>query len=816
MNSLQLEPKIPFSKGVPPKGKLLKSRKPMGMTLEEWQIALRRESAGEQKFTLKNLRPKEPVFSDFSVTNRGTKKKYRVLIRSQHLGENYCDCPDFIINTLGTCKHIEYALARLKQRPGYGRMLVQGYQARGSEIILRYGAKRDVVFRPGSVGSPFLTRLASKYFDAQGILKPEAYFQFETFLKRAKENGETLRCLEDVLAFIAQVRDQKTLKEKVSHIFSKETPNSFFKERLKVPLYPYQKEGALFAARAGRSLIADDMGLGKTIQAIAAAEILSMVAGVERVLVVCPTSLKHQWKQEISKFAARTVEVVEGSLTSRIQKYKTGSFYKITNYDTIHRDLDRIGKWRPDLIILDEAQRIKNWKTRTAQNVKKLQSEYAIVLTGTPLENRLEELHSIVEFVDRFHLGPAFRFLHDHQTLDDHGKVVGYRALSKIKETLKPILIRRTKQEVLKQLPERLEKNFFVPMTEEQWSYHDENRETAARIVAKWRKVGFLTEKDQHILMCALQNMRMVCDSTYLLNEESHWGPKVDEFGSLVSDLLEEPARKVVVFSQWLKMHALLADRLKSKRIGHILFHGGVPSKERGKLIQQFKEDSDTRIFLSTDAGGLGLNLQNATAVLNMDLPWNPAVLEQRIGRVHRLGQRQPVQVFNFISQGTIEHSMLDLLAFKKSLFSGVLDDGQDEIFMGGSRLKRFMESVEKVTASIPTVMPAGLNGGEDKTKGVQGFAQKENRQEGPAREQKLFSEALMAGASFLEKLGKAYAKGNGLQDNGNASMQKGEGSLPKICQDDHTGESYLKLPLPKPAAIEKAMEWLGAFTRSL
>ena len=198
-----------------------------------------------------------------------------------------------------------------------------------------------------------------------------------------------------------------------------------------------------------------------------------------------PTSLKHQWQQEIEKFTGRPALVVEGMLARRAELYGEPSFYKITNYDVISRDLEAIRRWQPDVVILDEAQRIKNWKTRTAQTVKQLESKHAIVLTGTPLENRLEELHSIVEFVDRFHLGPLFRFLDGHQHVDEDGRVVGYRDLSSISKTLEPILIRRTKDKVLQELPERLEKRFFVPMTEPQMNYHEENRETVARLVAE-------------------------------------------------------------------------------------------------------------------------------------------------------------------------------------------------------------------------------------------------------------------------------------------------------------------------------------------
>ena len=279
---------------------------------------------------------------------------------------------------------------------------------------------------------------------------------------------------------------------------------------IKVPLYPYQFEGAVFAARAGRCIIADEMGLGKTIQAIAAAEIMARNFGVERVLIVCLTSLKYQWQQEIVKFCSRDTTIIEGQYPARMRGYETATFYTIANYEQVFRDIESVRRLYWDLIILDETQRIKNWKTRTSQAIKSLLSQYAIALTGTPLENRLEELHTIVAFIDKFRLGPLFRFLHNHQIVEEEtGKVTGYRDLTRIGATLGPILLRRMKKEVLSQLPERIDKNFFVPMTPEQTAIHEDNRGTVAKIVAKWRRFKHLSESDRKRLMIALQYMRM-------------------------------------------------------------------------------------------------------------------------------------------------------------------------------------------------------------------------------------------------------------------------------------------------------------------
>jgi superfamily II DNA or RNA helicase len=776
--------------------KVSRTRKPDDMVLEDWQIALRRQFAQTQRFGVRNIGA-EPVFSEFTVTNPQTKGEYRVAIRGERLGDNFCSCPDFAVNTLGTCKHIEFALAKLRRRRGGVKTLARGFHPAYSEIYLRYGAKREVVFRAGTDCPEALCRLAGEYFDSQGILSPEGCLRFDVFLKEAETFRHDLRCYEDAITFIAQVRDRAALRKRIEHAFPDGPDSAAFKKLLKVDLYPYQRKGALFAAQAGRSLIADDMGLGKTIQAIAAVEILARTAGLERVLVVCPTSLKHQWKQEIEKVSNRSVQVVEGLAVSRAQCYACDSFYKVANYEIIDRDLELVGRWRPDMVVLDEAQRIKNWRTLRAQTTKKLDSQYAVVLTGTPLENRLEELHSIVEFVDRFRLGPMFRFLAEHQHVDEHGRVIGYHGLSRISESLEPILVRRTKNEVLKELPERMEKNYFVPMTPQQLEHHEDNRETVARIVNKWRRLGFLSETDQRILMIALQNMRMSCNSTYLLDKETDYGTKADELVTLLNEVFERPDAKAVVFSQWLGTHEVLLKRLTSSRHGHVLFHGGIPGPKRRGLIGQFKEDPNCRLFLSTDAGGVGLNLQNATTVVNMDLPWNPAVLEQRIGRIHRLGQHRPVRVVNFVSERTIEHGMLSVLKFKQSLFTGVLDKGKDEVFLGGTRLKRFMESVDKATGAIPESMP---DGAETPEKAPSGQAAAKAPAQG-------WGELISAGVSFLNQLGQALSGG---------AAAPGDSSPIQIESDPATGQRHVRVPIPPKETLVRLAGLLHEWSKKI
>src|ERR1700690_4353957 len=195
--------------------------------------------------------------------------------------------------------------------------------------------------------------------------------------------------------------------------------------------------------------------------------------------------------------------------------------------------------------------------------------------------------------------------------------------------------------------------------------------------------------------------MRRSCNSTYLLDQETDHGVKADELAALFEDVFAEPEAKAVVFSQWTRTHDIVIRRLEARGWGYVSFHGGVPSEKRPALVERFRDVPPCRVFLSTDAGSTGLNLQHASTLVKMDLQWNPAILEQRIARIHRLGQTRPVQVINFVSKGTIEEGMLSVHAFKRSLSAGILDGGAGEIALGGSRLNRFMKDVENVTSRM-------------------------------------------------------------------------------------------------------------------
>jgi superfamily II DNA or RNA helicase len=704
MKSRRQSPNSPAALNKEPK--LSRTHAPADQSPVEWQRGLRRQFGRDQAFGLENLTG-EPFFSDFRVSNPTSKSSYRVAIRGKGPGGNFCSCPDYSTSELGTCKHIEFTLARLEKKRSAKAAFARGYRPAFSELYLRNDGKRRVHFRAGTDCPPALREAAAALFDFEhdGMLPDDRHDDLQSFMAMASKSDHKLRAYDDALDFIAGRRDAERRTSKLAELFPGGAADTALGTLLKVPLYPYQAEGALFAVQAGRVLIGDDMGLGKTIQAIAAMEILARHFGVTRVLVICPTSLKYQWQSEIARFSGwqggNAARVINGGRAQRQNDYRLDDFCKITNYEKLKPDLDLIAAWAPDLVIVDEAQRVKNWNTIAARALKRIDSPHAIVLTGTPLENKLEELISIVQFVDQHRLGPTWKLLHEHQVKDEGGRVTGYRGLEKIGRTLAPIMIRRRKSEVLKQLPDRLDQNLLVPMTEMQMLHHQENADVVAKIVQRWRKTRFLSEKDQRRLTCALQNMRMSCNSTYLLDQETDHGVKADELAAMFDDLFAEPKAKAVVFSQWTRTHDIVIRRLEARGLGYVSFHGGVPSEKRPALVERFRSDPACRVFLSTDAGSTGLNLQHASTLVNMDLPWNPAVLEQRIARIHRLGQAQPVRVINFVAKGTIEEGMLSVLAFKRSLSAGILDGGSSEISLGGSRLSRFIKEVENVTGRM-------------------------------------------------------------------------------------------------------------------
>jgi SNF2 family DNA or RNA helicase len=571
--------------------------------LVEQQIAERQQRAASAIAKVLEQPGGEP-YGDYRVKS-ASGKTYRVAMRGPGLFENYCSCPDFAVNTLGTCKHIEALLLRLRKR--YGRKFESKEYARTrASISLQYGEGIDIRLRLPAAPSPALRKLAEDYFDPAGLLRREHFQSFHQVIEAFRQTDLEAVIYSDVLEYLDRENELAEGLDLERQLLAKlRRGGDPLKGVLKTKLLPYQELGAIFAACRGRVVLADDMGLGKTVQALAAAEMLRRRRGIQRVLVVAPASVKYQWKTEIEKFTDLPAQVIDGLLPRRKELYASPKFFNLSSYELVLKDVRYMHELAPDLIILDEAQRIRNWTTATARTIKQLKSRYAFVLTGTPLENKLEELFSVVEFVDGRRLGPAFRFLHEHRTEDEKGTLIGYRGLDRIHDQLAPILLRRTRQEVLKDLPKRTDRILHVPLTPQQAEPYFEQNDILAALMRKWERQNWLSEIDHKRVLCCLQNMRMLCNSTFLFDKKSNHSPKLAEFREIVRELAIEENRKVVVFSEYERMTHLAGEELKKLGIGFVSLHGSVPARNRGALMEKFRNDAECRVFLSTDAEAL-------------------------------------------------------------------------------------------------------------------------------------------------------------------------------------------------------------------
>ena len=666
--------------------------KPEKMSLEEWQVKLRQQVSKTEHFVISSV-DEELCPGEYIVRNPEKHNEYKVVYRGANSEWNYCSCMDFKTSKLGTCKHIEAVKNCFIGKKGtHVHREIPPY----TSVYLSYRGERCVKIRIGSDNKEAYEHLAKDYFDENHILKEAAYANIGSFLKQARQISDTFRCYKDAIDFIVDIREKATRKKIVEKYDDKKLDSL-----LKVNLYPYQKEGIRFAAKAGKAIIADEMGLGKTIQAIGTAELLRKEGLIGSVLILCPTSLKYQWRSEIKKFTDAEVYVIEGSHLKRKEAYNRPEPYKIISYNSAANDIKILGGLQTDMLIMDEVQRLKNWNTQISRAARKIESDYSVILSGTPLENKLDELYSIVEFVDNFRLAPYYLFKENHIITDETGKVLGYKNLNEIGQKLSDILIRRRKKDVKLQMPKRMDKNLFVPMTDEQMGMHAEWQFQVSILVKRWRDRHFLSDKDRKRLLLLLSQMRMICDSSYILDQKTRYDTKVDECVNIISDIISEEGEKVVVFSQWERMTRLIAKELEAKEIGFEYLHGGVPSEKRKNLVDNFMNEPSSRVFLSTDAGSTGLNLQAAATIINIDLPWNPAVLEQRIGRIYRLGQQNNIQVINLVAPHSIEEGMLGKLRFKTSMFEGVLDDGEDSVFISDDKFTKMMETVSDIVEEV-------------------------------------------------------------------------------------------------------------------
>ena len=448
-------------------------------------------------------------------------------------------------------------------------------------------------------------------------------------------------------------------------------------DKLNAKLREYQKVGyswlrSIYDLGFG-GILADDMGLGKTIQTIT----LLLSKEEKRSLIITPTSVLYNWKNEFEKFApSLKVGIIHGSLKKRSSLLDEFKNYDVllTTYGTLRRDLPLYEDKNFDFCIIDEGQNIKNKSSKISEAVKSIKANCKIALTGTPIENNLLELWSIFDFIMPMYLFSEDKFKEKFVKGSDED-------LKELKELISPFILRRLKEDVLHELPKKIEKEYIIPMASKQKQVYNS--------YMKEIKKKLKESKENKILIFSyLTKLRQLClDPSLLIEDFKEESSKLKAIEEIVNEGLETN-KKIIIFSQFTSALDKIGNKLKDNNIEYLYLDGSIKAKERLRLAEEFNEGSTNIFLISLKAGGVGLNLTSANIVVHFDPWWNPAVEEQATDRAYRIGQKNVVEVIKLISKDTIEEKIIRLQEEKKELISKIIDGN----ILNGDKLNSITE----------------------------------------------------------------------------------------------------------------------------
>jgi ERCC4-related helicase len=527
-----------------------------------------------------------------------------------------------------------------------------------------------------------------------GLLPEDWLKKYSLLLKMGETKGNKVRLkkyhfsvLDELLTEISEEKLQEELeikKERLENIMSNDYSAISPPEHLNANLRPYQVAGfqwLIFLNEAGwGGILADDMGLGKTVQTLAFFQHYKNTHPDAKFMVVCPTTLMYNWENEIKKFTPMLTHMIHHGPKRSINP-DTYNRYDIiiTTYGTMRSDIKTFKEIEFDYVVLDESQSIKNPQSQVAKASLLLNSKNRLALSGTPVQNNTFDLYAQMNFLNPGMLGSREFFMSEFATPID--KFMEDEVKQQLRKLTYPFLLRRTKEQVAKDLPEKTETILYCEMGAEQRKIYDAYRNSyRSQILGMIEERGM--ERSQMHILQGLTKLRQICDSPAILNEEErfhNYSVKLDELHREITENVGD--HKVLIFSQFLGMLGLIREKLDTEKIKHVYFDGSSTSNERERAIQEFQNNHECRVFLiSLKAGGIGLNLTAADYVYIVDPWWNPAVEQQAIDRTHRIGQTKNIFAYRLICKDTLEEKMLQLQERKRALASELVSD--DSAFM--------------------------------------------------------------------------------------------------------------------------------------
>ena len=498
-------------------------------------------------------------------------------------------------------------------------------------------------------------------------------------VRLARERRHTLQVSEEVWDWLAQARDMRARVEHLERTHPAGPLSPTLAALVTAPLRPYQSEAALYAACAGRSLLADDAGLGKTVQAIAALRLIGQGFGAEQALVLCPPERVEHWQAQWSQWVGADAAF-------------TPVFASLA---TLAEDIDRLRALDADVVVVDEPVNADDAPWAHPDHVALLQtlaSPWALVIARSPLDSRPDAWRAMLDWIDTGHFGAVTAF-----TAGQGGDLD--------LDTLAPWMLRRTKTMVLRQLPETVELTLLVALSPDQRTAHDAGLAQLRRRVQRWQRSQFLGSTEQRQLFQALHSLR-----------QCGHDQKVAAALSAIDAALQTPDAKVVVFSQWSAHLEALGAALQSRGSAFRHLTPEVFGDARRALVSEFQQEADLRVLLCSDderGGSLGLR-HAATAVVHLDRPWNPALLMQRLSRVHRTDRVRLVPVHHLVVQDSVESRLVQAQQSEtaREHFVGLVDGPHADVFLDGPRLTRFMSALQALVDDPASAPDAGLNPG--------------------------------------------------------------------------------------------------------
>jgi len=557
-----------------------------------------------------------------------------------------------------------------------------------------FDAKVDIVFGDQKVTVAEVKRaLANKQQFVQlndgtlGILPEEWLKKYSLLFRVGEGNSNNLKLSRYHLSVVDELYENRDEEELVVQLEEKYENLRQFNQIKEVPppyhlrqiLRPYQAAGFqwlnyLREIKWG-GILADDMGLGKTVQALSFLEHRRVEEGRIKALVVCPTTLIYNWESEIKKFTPElTYRIHHGATRTRTREEILDHDVTITTYGTLRSDIKLLMSVQLDYVVLDESQAIKNPSSKVTKAACLLNAKHRLCMSGTPLQNNTFDIFAQMHFLNPGMLGTMEFFRQEFAIpIDKFGEQDRKEHLKKI---LYPFILRRTKEQVAKDLPEKLEMILWCEMEDEQRKIYDAYRnDFRDRILGTIQEQGI--QRSQLTILQGLMKLRQICDSPAILNEEEKFDNhsiKLDELGREITENISD--HKALVFSQFLGMLALIKAKLDELGVKYEYFDGSTSAPDREKAIQSFQNNNEVRVFLiSLKAGGVGLNLTAADYVYIVDPWWNPAVEQQAIDRTHRIGQTKNIFAYRMICRDTIEDKILQLQEKKRALAKDLIAD---------------------------------------------------------------------------------------------------------------------------------------------